>query len=351
MNTVNTNTLRTSSLSRVEWYDAAATFSDFGYRHAWDFNVHASRRQGSEVEHVALTHDDGPIVGLASVRVRRIPLVGTGVAYVGGGPLTRRDDPDDLERLGLCLDALRTEYVTRRGLTLRISPPVVVAELLGDYTSVYRDAGFGPTLEAPIYRTLLLDLGPPLDEIRADLARRWRRDLNKSERSDFEVEAGTGTELFGRFRELFESFVEWKDFEVEHDARFHEVVNADLPDNARYLVILSTHDGELAGGLVVARTGDTGVYVLGASNPELRKLSPGHFLQWQAITRLKEEGLARYDLGGIDPDDNPGGHLFKSGITKNEATAPGPFECSPGGLRAGLTRLAEIAHRRLARRG
>ena len=338
----------TQPISREDWYDLAQGFLDFGYRHAWDFNVHSAQRQGSRVEHMKVS-DGGNVIGLASVRIKRIPLTRSGVAYIGGGPLTRRGEPGDQERLAQCIAALRDEYVHSRGLVLRISAPLTVPERRDPYESVYRAAGFVPATNVPSYRTLILDLSPSLEDVRAGLARRWRRDLNKSERSEFEVELGSEVELFDRFRTLFETFVSWKDFEVEHDARFHGAVQADLPDIARYLVVITRYQGEPAGGLVVAQTGDTGVYVLGASNPELRKLSPGHFLQWAVIEHLKQRGVRWYDLGGIDPDDNPGGYLFKSGMTKVEAAAPGPFEFAPGGLRGRLVTVAEGAYRRLGR--
>lgn len=333
--------------SRDAWYGAAAGFADFGYRHAWDFNVLAADRQGTVAEHVEIV-DGTERVGLACVRIKALPLIG-GIAYVGGGPLTRQGGPGDLDHLEVSLRALRAEYVGSRHLVLRVSPPVTEPDRRDDYEAVYRGCGYEPAPDAAIYRTLVLDLAPPLDEIRAGLKKNWRRDLNRSERSGFSSEIGTSTEMFARFRELFETFIDWKDFEVEHDARFHEQVHAALPESARYLVVLSHHEGELAGGLIVARTGDTAVYVLGASNPELRKLSPGHFLQWQAIEHLRTAGLRWYDLGGIDPEDNPGGHHFKSGISKVEAMAPGPFEMRPGRVRAGLVDAAELAYAGLKR--
>lgn len=333
-------------VSRDEWYALASQFLDLGYRHAWDFNLHAARRQGSQLEHVRICDGDG-LAGLASVRVKRVPLVGSGVAYVGGGPLTRRGAPDDLDRLSVCLAALRDEYVVSRNLVLRISPPVTAAELIGPTSQAYASAGFEKTQSVPGYRTVVLDLSPSLEDLRSGLTRRWRRDLTKSEKTDWDVVIGSELELFDQFQVLFESFVDWKAFEVEHDARFHGAVHADLPDSARYLVVLLRFEGAVGGGIIIARTGDTAVYLLGATNPELRSRYPGYVLQWQAIEHLKELGIHWYDLGGVDPDGNPGVHRFKLGISKVEVEAPGPFECGPGGYRQTLVALAEKAYGRL----
>lgn len=333
-------------VSRGEWYAQARQFLDFGYRQAWDFNVHAARRQGTRIEHVKICDADR-VLGLASVRVKRVPLIGSGVAYIGGGPLTRRGTPDDLERLAVCLAALRDEYVASRQLVLRVSPPVTAHEMVDPTEQTYASAGFQQTNNVPGYRTVVLDLNPSLEDLRAGLSKRWRRDLTKSEKTDWEVVIGSDPELFDQFQVLFESFVDWKSFEVEHDARFHGAVHADLPEDARYLVVLLRFEGELGGGIIVTRTGDTAVYLLGATNPELRSRYPGYALQWQALEHLRGLGLHWYDLGGVDPDGNPGVYRFKLGISPVELTAPGPFEHRPGGIRAPLVAMAEKGYGRL----
>ena len=43
---------------------------------------------------------------------------------------------------------------------------------------------------------------------------------------------------------------------------------------------------------------------------------------------MKENGCQWYDLGGIDPDNNPGVYHFKSGISRREIYHIGQFEIS-----------------------
>ena len=64
--------------------------------------------------------------------------------------------------------------------------------------------------------------------------------------------------------------------------------------------------------------GDTAIYLLGATNERARELKAAYFLQWQAMLWLKDRGARWYDLGGIDPEANPGGYHFKSGFGGNE---------------------------------
>lgn len=337
-------TAQTQPVSREEWYEVAARFRDFGFRQAWDFNVQCARQQSSDVEHVKVL--DGPeLVGLAAVRIKHIPMSGTGIAYIGGGPLTRTGEVESLDRLAVCLSALQEEYVQNRKLQLRISAPLTTPAMRAPVEGVYTQCGFVAATTAAAYRTMVMDLSPSPEDIRSTLSKRWRRQLKKSEKSAFEVTIGTDPALFEQFRELFEKFVVWKDFQVEHGPRFHAEVHSAVPEQARYLILLSRFEAELAYGLVLAVTGDTAVYVLGASNPALRDLRAGHYLHWQGIEELRRRGIRWYDLGGIDPEANPGVYEFKAGMTDVDITSPGPFECAPDAARGLLVALTERGYR------
>jgi hypothetical protein len=105
---------------RDEWIALAAGFEDHNYRQCFDYAAMLAARSNAVAENVVVTEDDEPI-GLASVRVKRLPGTGTGIAYLSGGPLVRRRDGARLERV---LEALRAEYVDRRRLVLRIAPAI-----------------------------------------------------------------------------------------------------------------------------------------------------------------------------------------------------------------------------------
>jgi hypothetical protein len=66
--------------------------------------------------------------------------------------------------------------------------------------------------------------------------------------------------------------------------------------------------------------GDAGLYLLGATNEKARDLKASYFLQWRVMMWLKERGASAYDLGGIDPETNPGGYHFKSGFGGSDVT-------------------------------
>jgi lipid II:glycine glycyltransferase (peptidoglycan interpeptide bridge formation enzyme) len=89
--------------------------------------------------------------------------------------------------------------------------------------------------------------------------------------------------------------------------------------------------------------GDTGVYLLGGANEAGRKCGSSYLLHWRALERMKSAGMRWYDLGGINPVDNPGGYQFKKGMGGMDLCAPGPYQIKPAGVRGMPVQIAEGA--------
>jgi hypothetical protein len=336
-------------LDRADWESAVRQFRDYNYRQAWAYGVKLAARRGATSEHVAIRHDD-ELVGLADVRIKRLPLVGSGLAYVSGGPLVRLLDGDDLERLDLAVDALVRHYVHRRGLTLRLTAPIGSAEENQAIAEHLERAGLRRTDRGGRYRTVMLDVDRDLDAIQASLHKNWRQSIRRAERGGVVATFGTDLDRFDEFARMSDALRARKGFDVELDDRFFAEVQQDLPDNDQLVVGLAYHDGAPVAGNVTAIHGDTGVYLLGASTEAGLRSQASYLLHWRTIELLRERGLSCYDLGGIDPDANPGVSAFKLRTNGLDVTAAGPFERSPDGLRGRVADWGERAYAR-ARRG
>lgn len=340
--------LRVVTLDARQWAAEAPAFADHNYRQSWSFGRACAARVGAASEHVAIRRGD-ETVALCDVRVRRLTPLGGGIAYVNGGPLLRREGvrPDGLRRE--VLEALSAEYARRRGLILRVAPPLDPEAPDGEAPAL-EALGF-TAADLPAYRTFLLDVTPPVETLRAQLAQKWRNGLNGSEKQGLEVETGEDPALFDAFVALFDRFRERKPFEVDLDAAFYRDAQRDALPAERFVVSLATRNGEAVGGHVASCLGDTSVYLLGATLEEGLKAKAGYLLQWHAILEAKRRGMRFYDLGGIDPEGNPGVHRFKKGLSGFEARSAGPFELVPRHPAVWLTRLAERGYRSLRRRG
>ena len=328
------------AVDHERWRTCSRRFLDHNYQHTWAYADALARRRHATSEHVEIV-SEGETLGLASVRIRSLSLLGGGVAYITGGPLTRMGRDDDIDRLGRCLDLLEREYVSRRRLVLRVLAPLGSPEWNAKATAAFEQAGWIRAARGRSYRTLLLDLSGPLDQVKAGCSKYWRRNLRRSERESFVVRVGTTRELLDPIRDLHLRLLARKRFRVSLDAEFYAGLQERLADDERFLASLVELDGEPVAGLMVSLLGDTCIPVILATDETGRRGYAAYLLQWHSIITARERGARYYDLGGIDPDRNVGVYNFKKGMRGLDMCAPGPFERTPRGIKGALIRGAE----------
>jgi lipid II:glycine glycyltransferase (peptidoglycan interpeptide bridge formation enzyme) len=308
-------------ITRAEWSAVLRDFADASIYQAWSYG--AVRWGEKNLSHLILKRDD-QILGLAQAAIRSVPLFKAGIAYVPWGPIWRRKDEETDPRVfQILVGGLKEEYAGRRKLQLRIAPNVVDADAPG-FREFLDHEEFRPS--GKIYRTLVLDLKPSLMDLRKGLDQKWRNQLNRSEKNGLQIVEGTSDELYASFRRLYEEMVARKGFETFVDVDEFGRIQAELEDASKMMVMLCLVDNEPVAGLVGSAIGDTGIYLLGATNDAGMKAKGSNLLQWRFIEWLKERDCRWYDLGGIDPEGNPGVYHFKSGVSHNSVHHVGQFE-------------------------
>lgn len=342
VNTIDLATTELVRLNHAEWRVRASEFADYTYRHLWEFGTACAERQGFENEFIAVTRS-GRVISLAHVRIKRIFGLPIGIAYINGGPLIRKGD-DPLEGLAETLEALKDFYVKRQKLVLRIQPPFADPEWNERQAAVYLGSGFRDLKRG--YQTILLDLRLREEEIRMQLAQKWRNRLNRALRSEIRVVNRQDDAAFQEFCRLYDILLERKQFETDLEADFYYRVHRQLCEADRFGILLAYMDDVPVAGYVYSLLGHCGVLLLGASTQAGMMHSASNLLQWHLIRTLKNRGGLWYDIGGIDPQDNPGVYQFKKGLRGIEVTVPGPFECSPDPIRNGIIRLGVARYQR-----
>jgi CelD/BcsL family acetyltransferase involved in cellulose biosynthesis len=336
-------------LSRDEWLAATADFLDHSYLQTWDYGVNCAARVGATSEHVAVRHG-GETIAITEVRTKRVPGTGTGVCAIRTAPLARRGLGTDEQHLGLALAALHEHYVVERGFVLRVLGIPDLGSWAETQDRLMRAAGFRPSSRGNAYRTIIVDLDRPLEEIRAGLYRKWRNHLNRGERNELVVTAGESGEMFDRFMPLYISATERKGYASHLDARFYRELHGQLPPQERFRIrLVHAPDGELLGGAVSSYLGDTCHYVMGGINQRGMKDKASYVVQWHLIQEAVERGYKLYELGGIDPVGNPSVHHFKSRMGGEDVWAPGPFEALPRGMGKWAALGAESLYRAFRR--
>ena len=326
-------------VTEAEWSELVDCFEDANIYQSWPYGAvrwgekhlsHLTLRRGSEV------------LGIAQLRIARPRNFRLGVAYLRWGPLChRRGMETDPVVLRSMANALREEYAIRRGLFLEILPNAFSGSLRAqNLESAFADFGRQPGINTEQYRTLVLDLSPPLDEIRKRLDKKWRNQLNAAERNDLKISRGESSDDYRRFCRLYDQMWQRKQFRTTVDIAEFDKIQDRLHTGQRMQTLICEHAGEPVSGLVCSAMGTSAIYLLGATNEAGMKVKASYLQQWTMIRYLKEIGVRSYDLGGIDPIANPGVYHFKSGLSGVEMSHISSFTACDSALSSTLVKAA-----------
>jgi lipid II:glycine glycyltransferase (peptidoglycan interpeptide bridge formation enzyme) len=321
----------------VEWSQMLDLFDDANiYQTAAYGEVRWGERNLSRL----VLKRDGEVMGLAQFRIIRPTPLKFGMAYLRWGPLwERRDHPLDPEVPLRMACAIESEYLKGRKLFVRIIPNAfagspraeVFQSAFSKYTPETQDPG-------NIYRTFVVDLTPPLEELRSRLDAKWRNKLKQSERNDLTVISGHGSEEFRAFCEIYIQMRKRKVFESTVDAEEFGRMQEVLTESQHMQVLICKDKGVPVAGVVASAIGDSAVYLLGATSDAGLNSRGAYLLQWTMICWLKERGIKSYDLGGIDPEGNPGVYYFKRGLSGADVCQLRPHAASESAVSSTMAR-------------
>jgi len=330
------------------WCNLLLEFEDANIYQTWAYG--AVRWRSRNLSHLVI-RKDGEIVAAAQLRIARLPLVPAGIAYLRWGPMCeRKGRPFDPDTVAAMVAHLRQEYVEGRGLALQIIPNAFPGgQRALALCSAFTRSGMHPEPSLGHYRTVVVDLGPAAEAIRKRLDQKWRNQLNRSEKNGLTFEVSDSRQAYHEFVRLYEEMRARKAFETTVDVEEFGRMQELLSGPARMHTFLARKDSEPIGALVCSLSGSGAIHLLGATNERAKELKAANFLHWQAMMWLKDRGARCYDLGGIDPEGNPGGYHFKSGFGGAEVTQALPHAVSGGALgEAALRGIAWLRRRRSA---
>lgn len=327
----------------VEWLQMLDLFNDANIYQTWSYG---KVRWGDNLSHLVLKRG-GEVLAIAQLRIVRPTSFKFGMAYLRWGPLCeRRGRPLDPEVLLRMARALEAEYVGKRKLFLRIIPNAFAGSPRAAAVQCAFSA-FTPealTLENT-YRTFVLDLAPSLEELRNRFDPKWRNKLSGAERNHLKVIAGNGLEEYETFCRIYKNMRDRKAFETTVDVDEFRRIQEDLAEGHRMRILICEDNGIAVAGLAVSAIGDSAIYLLGATSDEGLHSKGAYLLQWTALRWLKEHGIRWYDLGGIDPEGNPGVYNFKRGMSGSDVFRMNPLVASNSSVSSAMAKAGMAMQR------
>jgi lipid II:glycine glycyltransferase (peptidoglycan interpeptide bridge formation enzyme) len=188
----------------------------------------------------------------------------------------------------------------------------------------------------------MVDLTRPIDELRRALNPKWRNKLSGAEKLGLEVIEGDTDDLYRSFMVLQREMLARKDYQTAVNYEEFSRVQSDLPKSLKMRIFLCRHESEVVSSAICSAMGNTGIYLLGATGDKGLKVKGSYLLQWRIMQWLQTHNFRWYDLGGINPEKNPGVYSFKAGLPGKEVYHMGLFESSDGMSSSLVVKLAEM---------
>jgi lipid II:glycine glycyltransferase (peptidoglycan interpeptide bridge formation enzyme) len=342
-------TVQVDGISAQAWHEVLDGFADANIYQSWAYE--AQRTGDSRMSHWRLCQD-GVVVAAAQLRIAKVPFVKLGVAYVRWGPMWRlRGQAVNPDVLALALASIHHEYAVKRGLTVRLLPYLLDGEDEALDAVLCADK-FARLPSVTPQRTLVMNLDRSLPELRAGLDQKWRNGLNRAEKQSLQVEEGSSDELFERFVAMHTEMNQRKGFAATSSVDEFRRMQRDLPPRHQMRVFLASTESDSrqlgAAGVVCSHIGNFGVFMHGATTDAGMRTQASYLLQWRALTWLKAQGAATYNLHGINPLTNPGTYHFKAGLCGRNGVDQhylGSYECAGAAGSQALVGLATSLRR------
>ncbi len=171
--------------------------------------------------------------------------------------------------------------------------------------------------------TLVLELGRPVESLRAGLHGKWRNALTAAEQAGLKVRRAADRRSFTWLVEQAEAHRRRVTYFGPPAALIRALAQAASEEEV--LVLTARAGRERIAGVLLFVHGRTATYSLAWSGPEGRRRRAHNLLLWRAILELRERGLRWLDLGGVNPARAPGVARFKMGLGGRVHTLSGTY--------------------------
>lgn len=264
--------------------------------------------------HRAEVRIDGRTVALAQFLCRRYAGV-MGIALCTRGPLWL-ERPSDAD-CGLIYRALKHSLPLRRPRIILFSP---------DLTDDRDPALASLTRVLTGYSTVMLDLTQSDAQLRAALHPYWRNRLSAAERSALAIcEIAPQPDAYRRVLDEEMRQRERKRFYALPRAFVDRYIAAHADPHQAALILTAEWQSRPVAAMLFLIHGGAATYQLGWSTAQGRAANAHNLVLWRAMLTLRERGVKKLDLGGVNTEDLPGISRFKISTGGAVVTYAGGF--------------------------
>lgn len=253
------------------------------------------------------------------------------LGYIPKGPVLDWTDKPVVDQVLASLAA----YASEQGLLLlKIDPDIPANNAVGRIAGARLvHQGWRASFEQiQLRNTMVLDLGPDLDQLMKQMKPKWRYNIQLAVRRGVTVREAHDDD----WPLMWEMYAETaaRDGFVIRERPYYLEVWAQFKDAGLSWPLVAEVNGVPIAMAIPFHYGNCVWYMYGASRVVYRHLMPNHLLQWEIIRRAKAAGCTRYDLWGapdrLDTSDPRWGlYRFKEGFGAVFVPHIGAYDYTP----------------------
>ena len=162
--------------------------------------------------------------------------------------------------------------------------------------------GFRETFQAEGYypfpfRTIIIDLKRPLNDIWRALDKRARWGVRKAERLGVKVKAADTWQEWEQYYRLHVLHSKERQYPTEPYGFFNEMFKLTFKNMSR--LFIAEYDKRIVAGSLFLVCKENMVFLQNASLSAFLKYNPNNLLQWRSIEWARENGVTTYDINGL----------------------------------------------------
>ncbi len=201
--------------------------------------------------------------------------------------------------------------------------------------------------------TLVLDLTKSEEQLLSGMKQKCRYNIKLAAKNNIEIRKSEEQSDIDKFYELYFSTAKRHHISCRSKSYFNLLL--EILGRSGYAQVY-TAEAKIEGKIrtlasaIIVYSGETAVYMFGASSDEYKNLMAPHLLHWQIIQDAKAASYLKYDFFGIAPDDNPkhpwaGITRFKTQFGGEQLDLIGSYDLIIQPLKYQLFKLAEKIRR------
>jgi len=327
------------NIDKDTWHICLRAFDDASIYQTWDYGL--TKCKPKHLHHLSLKYK-GEIVSVAQVRVTKTLGLPIGIAYVHWGPLWIKNAAlPNTNHLKNMLRVLQSEYTIRKKYLLKIVPKIVKPQIKDDILKIFAKEGFKWSQDPD--ETVLLDLSTPLEMLRNNLHKDWRRVLRQAEAQEIRIIEGTSNDFIQIGLALVKEMKVRKKY-FGHDHHELSDLQKQLSEECKIWMAIAEYKNEPVAVLGWQTLGKMGFPVIAATADKGLTLGASNLLWWKMVNYYHKRGFWCLDVAGVSAERNPGGYRFKTRLAGKTFKEPyryiGQFDACHAPITIALFKLA-----------